>query len=396
MSTLTGGRTGAATDSIGSRHLVLFVVATAFYWMSMYLYMPILSVHIEKNLGASMGLVGTILGAYGLGQLLVRLPLGMWSDRLGRRKPFILAGIACSGIGALGMGLTSDPGWMVVWRGMTGVGAAAWVAFTVLFASYFPSDKATRALSIASFTSSTSMMLGSLAGGMIAERWGWYPPFFLAAALALIGFLAAAPMMEKAVPPRQGVNLAHMFRVCTVPLLLAVSSIAALSTWTIWVTVYGFTPVYAAQMGVSRGDLGVLATAAQATGAIATLGSAFLSERIGARSTLVAAIIIQAAGAVMVPFVQSMPLLVASQVLGGGGRALLYPLCMGLSIKAVAPHDRATAMGVFQAVYALGMFAGPQTTGFFGDAFGISSVFFIAGGIALLGIPIVLTKVQAK
>jgi MFS family permease len=379
-----------------SNHLLFFFAATVCYWLAQYLYMPILAVHSEKNLGASLGLVGAIVGAYGFAQVVLRFPVGVWSDRIGKRKPFIMIGIACAGLGALGMGLTSDPVWMVVWRGLTGVGAASWVCFTVLFASYFPPERVTRALAYVSFVSSASMMVASFVGGIVADQGGWYLPFYLSALLALFGCVAVFPIEEKPSPPKQAVSLGQILSICTVPLLVAVSVITALSTWTIWATVYGFTPLYAAQLGASRGDLGTLATAAQLANAIATIASAFVAERIGVRRTILLAAVTQACGAFMVPFIHSFPLLLVAQILGGGGRALLYPVCMSLSIRAVSPTDRATAMGVFQAVYALGMFAGPATAGYFGDAFGISSVFYIAGAVSVLTVPLILTRVPAK
>src|SRR5450756_652018 len=112
----------------------------ALYWSSMYVYVPTLSVYAE-NLGASLSLVGMIVAAYGFPQLIVRIPLGIWSDRIGLRKPFILAGVATSALAGLGLALSADPAWLVVWRGMSGVGGSAFVVFTVLFSSYFaPQD----------------------------------------------------------------------------------------------------------------------------------------------------------------------------------------------------------------------------------------------------------------
>ncbi len=81
-------------------------------------------------------------------------------------------------------------------------------------------------------------------------------------------------------------------------------------------------------------------------------------------------------------------------MLGGGGRGLCYPIMMALSIRSVPSADRATAMGVFQAVYALGMFAGPASTGFMGDAFGIASIFFVGGATCLIAMGIVAARVR--
>ncbi len=379
-----------AASRAGTAPVVVFVVVTAMYWASMYLYMPILSVHSEKNVGASMGMLGAILGSYGFAQLVLRIPLGVWSDRLGRRKPFVLAGCASTALAALIMGLSTDRWRMLLGRALSGVGAAAWVAFTVLFASYFAQERSARALGLVSFVNSASIMVSSLAGGIVADRLGWTAPFFAAAGFGLAGLIAGFALFEKPSPPRAGVTPRQLLRTCTVPALIVYSAISALSTWTIWTTANSFTPLYASQLGAGRGDLGLLATAAQGANAIATLGSPFLAERIGARTTIVLGILVQAAGAAMVPFSHSFEPLLLSQVLVGGGRAMLYPVTMALSVNAVGPADRATAMGVYQAVYAVGMFAGPASAGLIGDALGMASVFFVSTLVTLTAVPLML------
>ena len=58
---------------------------------------------------------------------------------------------------------------------------------------------------------------------------------------------------------------------------------------------------------------------------------------------------------------------------------------MGLAIKSVPENERASAMGVFQAIYAIGMFAGPATAGAIADAIGLSGLFVFVGCLALAG-----------
>ncbi len=373
----------------------LFSVATFFYWTSLYLYVPILSVHAE-GLGASIGLVGTVVGAYGLTQLLFRVPLGVWSDRIGVRKPFILAGLGAAGIGALGLALSTDPVWLVFWRAMTGVGAAAWVAFTVLFSSHFAPDKAARAMSQVTVISAVGQMVSTYAGGVIAQLWGWSAPFYVAVFLALMGVAVAALLDEKPMVAKRELTARELWHIGTVPLLLLVSIVAMLGSWTQWATANGFSLVYAAGLGASRADLGLLTTVVPVGFTLGSLTSAFLAERIGLRTTAAAGMAVQANGAFLVPLMHTLPMVAVTQVMSGTGRGLAYPLLMGLSIRSIKPADRATAMGGFQAVYALGMFAGPASTGMLGDLFGLTAVFAILGAVALAGSALVVVAMPSK
>lgn len=379
----------------GRATVPLLYVATALYWASMYVYVPILPVHAE-NLGASMGLVGTIVGAYGFSQLVFRIPLGVWSDQLGMRKPFILAGLATASLGALGLGFSSDPIWLVVWRGMSGVGAAAWVAFTVLFSSYFAPHKVTRAMSYLTCVSFGSQTVSTYAGGVIAQTWGWHAPFHVAMALGVLGTLVALPISEKRLPARRRMTLGQIYQTGTVPLLVTVSLVAMLGQWTHWATSGGFSLVYARRLGATRADLGTLTMVMSLSVTAATLLSAFLVERLGPKTVGMVGLSMQAVGAFGVPLMDTVPLVCLTQALNGAGRGLSYPAMMGLSIRAVPESERATAMGVFQAVYALGMFAGPASTGIIGDGFGLGAVFAVAGIAALLGVALVAARVPGR
>jgi predicted MFS family arabinose efflux permease len=57
---------------------------------------------------------------------------------------------------------------------------------------------------------------------------------------------------------------------------------------------------------------------------------------------------------------------------------------MVLSIRGLPPQQQATAMGVFQAVYAIGMLAGPLASGFLGSSLGLSTVFYLAASLVII------------
>jgi MFS family permease len=52
-------------------------------------------------------------------------------------------------------------------------------------------------------------------------------------------------------------------------------------------------------------------------------------------------------------------LLCVVQSVNGFSQGILFPLLLGMSIESIPHEKRATAMGAYQALYAIGMFAGP-------------------------------------
>ena len=377
------GRSLAKESTSFKRSAIFLGVATFFYWASLYVYVPILPVYAQR-LGASMTMVGVVLGAYGATQLILRIPLGLWSDSVGRRRPFVAAGFLGAALGAAGLALAPNAWLLSVGRGLTGVGAAAWVAIAVLFASYFAPQDVHRAIGILNFVLGLSQAFFSGVGGFIAEEWGWVAPFWVGGALGLLGLLCLVGVGEGPRLQSRPPTWALFWRVGTVPLLITASLLACVGTFTTFTTSFGFIPVYGAKINASKADLGVIITVFSLSYSVAALSAAWLAHRLGSRGIVVLGLMVLGITSMVVPLIGTVPLLTLSQLASGVGRGLQYPLLMGLSLQAVPPEERATAMGVFQAVYSLGMFAGPWLGGVLADAFGLESVFTFSGLVCLL------------
>ena len=79
--------------------------------------------------------------------------------------------------------------------------------------------------------------------------------------------------------------------------------------------------------------------------------------------------------------------LIATQAVNGFGQGLHMPLLLGLAIRDVEQTGRATAMGLYQALYAVGMFSGPFLAGWLNGSWGLDSGFLFgafAGFVAFV------------
>jgi len=364
------------------RSVRFFCLGIALFWAALYIYVPILSVY-ARSLGASLSLVGLIVASYGVIQLLLRIPLGVASDRLGRRRPFVLVGFLTVALSCLGLALAPTPELLILFRALAGLAACTWVTSSVLFASYFPPQQAVRATSLVNFFSSGGRVLATTGGGMLAQRFGWVSTFWAGAALALLGLAAMAQAREEVDPAALPLTWRDVVRIGRVPLLVVTSLLATLAQYSSFATTYGFIPVYADGLGASRAELGWLTAAVQIPYTLVALAAGHLSERIGERRAVVGASLIMALTTLTTPLISSLSLLALARVGYGIGQGVVYPTLMGLSIKAVPQAERASAMGIFQAVYALGMFGGPAISGLIADHLGLGAMFLVTGGVSL-------------
>jgi len=392
---LTPGRTLAIPRLSHRRPAVLFAAATLFYWGALYVYVPILPVY-SQSLGASLIVVGLVVAAYGFSQLCLRIPIGLVSDRWGRRKPFCVAGMLVASAGCVVLVLAPSPFWLVIGRGIVGISAATWVTITVMFSDWFPSDRVPGAMALLTFLSGLGQMVSTGIGGRLADAAGWKSPFLLGIVFGLIGagMLLLVPE-ERSV--RQSVpGWARMIAVGTSPRLLRVSLAGALLQFFFWATTYAFVPIYAHDLGASRTVLGLLVSGALVPYTVAAFAVSRGVGRWGALRCATVGLALCAASAIVVPGIHDLLLLGVSQAVGGLGRGLCMPVLLGLSIQSVAPAEKATAMGVFQAVYAIGMFLGPASAGVIAESLGLTDAFFVSGLMCIVGVGVLVLERQVR
>ena len=122
-----------------TKNLIYVSIGTCCFWLSLYLYVPILPIH-STELGANLKVTGFIIASYALGQLIFRIPIGILSDIFSRKLFTIISFTLCS-LGALILGLSENPNQLLLGRSITGIAAAGWVSLTVLFSTFFPAKK---------------------------------------------------------------------------------------------------------------------------------------------------------------------------------------------------------------------------------------------------------------
>ena len=120
---------------------------------------------------------------------------------------------------------------------------------------------------------------------------------------------------------------------------------------------------------------------------VATLGNLVATaivSRIGLRRLVYFSFVLMSIGLGGAALAPSLPALFVAQICIGLSQGVSYPVLMGMSIQHVADANRTTAMGLHQAVYAIGMFSGPWLSGILADAMGIQPMFGITALACLL------------
>jgi len=381
---------------------ILVLVSVFLFWFAHYVYIPTLPQYVQERT-VTLTQVGIVLSMYGLWQAVVRLPIGMLTDRIGRRKIFMIGGILLAGAGALTLAAASSFPLLTFGRSLVGLSMSAWVLQVVFFGTLFSGEKVIRAGAILTTASSLAKLTGTFSTGYLNQAGGYSLAFMVSAGAVLMSVLFLLPVREKPfdTPEKGHYRLRPIF---TSPRVITVSLLAGVNQFLNFGLVFGFFPLKAELMGAS--DL--MKSYLLSVNILCLIAGNLITTSIGKRENTVKLLSLSyfffALGIILTPVAGNIALLFPLQALLGFAHGISYPVLIGACIQDIPENGRATAMGFHQSVYAVGMFLGPWIAGIFADRFGIDATFFILGGGAALFCIVVLSflrgvsdsKVQLK
>jgi len=153
--------------------------------------------------------------------------------------------------------------------------------------------------------------------------------------------------------------------------------------YAVWAVTFGFLPILARELGTTDVLQSMLVSLHIGITILGNLVATAIVRRMGAGRLIYFSFILLPAGIAGVTLASSLPLLFISQFGIGLATGVAYPVLMGMSIQHVAEAERTTAMGLHQAVYALGMFGGPWVSGWLADMIGIRPMFWVTALLCL-------------
>ena len=387
---------------IDKKHIIF--AATFFMWFSIYTYQSNFTPYLE-SLEFSPAMIGLIIGSYGFTQMLLRIPVGILSDKLGTRKLFIIIGITFTFLSALFLFLSKNVLVVLFARASAGIAASTWGSFMVLFSSYHDKDKAVKAVGTIDFFNNTGQLGGIICGSLLVSFTVFKDKaaFVLAMAVGIMAFILAffiyedREKLKRSSAPNANITPAPDSRQAANPIskkskikeilsnktLIIVSVIGAVSQLITFSTIFGFTPAYAKETfganALQNGTLMVFSYLPTAFGAL-FLGR-FLAGKIKEYKLVFIGMLLLGLTTILIPFIKIYALLIITQIIAGFGKGISFPLLMGLSIKKISENARGTAMGIFQAFYSFGMFFGPFISGIIKERFELGAAFILIGTV---------------
>lgn len=142
--------------------------------------------HLSREFGASPTLIGLLFASFGVTLFAVSVPMGSFSDRVGRRLPLVgglLALAASSVLFAFAPGMS----WLFAARLVQGAAdGVTWVVGFALIADLYAAEERGRVMGLVMSGSTFGFMTGPTLGGWLYETGGIRLPYLFVAAMSVV------------------------------------------------------------------------------------------------------------------------------------------------------------------------------------------------------------------
>ena len=353
-----------------------------FFWASEYCHAPYFTPYLQ-TMGFAPEIIGILTGAYGFTQMLVRIPLGIVTDAAGCYKKTILMGTVFTTASSFWLMFATDFVSVFICRVLAGVAASSWLAFTILYAAYYQADESVRGVTNANALNSAGKLLAFILGLTTASLWGYKIPLLCSFLTGTVAIVCAA-LLKPITIKREGFKLPHVVRALTHPAVLRSAFFAVLLQLFLQGTVFSFTSSVAKEMGASSFEIGLntlLFTIVQ----VAAAG--FIGNKVLKKLSVVQSVTggfgLMLVCCLLVAFAQNMWYLYISQIIAGICTLAINSVLMAMIVRYIPQENQSTAMGLFQALYGIGMTIGPVLTGAVSGTYGYTAAYLVIGGVML-------------
>ena len=357
--------------------------------LGLFLVLPVFALEAAGYPGGSdPALIGLAMGIYGLTQGVLQIPFGLASDRFGRKRVIIL-GLLVFAAGSFVAALAPNLVWLIAGRSLQGAGAVS-AAVTALLADQTRDEVRTKAMAMVGASIGLMFALSLVVAPVLAARIGLGGLFWVTGALALgcIAVIAwwtpAEPLQHKNIPQgklSEVLSHAGLLRLNVGVFVLHTVQLA------MWIAI----PALLVQAGLEKSRHWYVYLPTVLASFVVMAATLFPLERRGyLRAVFLASVAI-------IAFVQFGLLLAAAEPTLGVLAALLFVFFCGFNVleasqpsmvsRIAPPHARGAALGVYNTLQSLGLFAGGAVGGWLAKNVGAQGVFAMCAACLLYTSP---------
>ena len=348
------------------------LVIIALFWFAQYIYVPNTAPYLLAQ-KVTADFVGIIVGVYGGVQMSLRFPMGILADWLGKHKLIIIAGCAFSGGASVVRILESTGNGFLIANIMSGVASSLWVSFMLLGTKYITPDRMQTQIGYIFAANNFGIMLAFIASAVCFEGFGMD---FLCLCSALSGALAlllalslkeddpAYAHLHEPPESKHRPIVTDLVKVALRKRIWFFAFLAAIQQGVTMTTIMSFSNETALRIGGSSYEMGVMTIVFILFNVISSYYSGKPPfTRISQGFLVSSALFMLAAYCFLSVMVTHIYLLIIIQIFLGWSFGFVFSIATSEAIVGVEHYRRSSAIGLFQALFAVGMTTIPIIAG---------------------------------
>ena len=346
--------------------------------LGLFMVLPVLALATADYPDFTPLMLGMTLGAYGLTQAILQIPLGLLSDRIGRH-PVIIGGLLMFIAGSVVAALADTMAGLVFGRALQGTGAIA-STLMALVADLTVEQNRSKAMAAIGGSIGFSFMLAMMLGPVLTANFGLSGVFWATALLGVIGVFVAFFLIPKAASMRRNresmADTRQMKGLLREPNLMRLNFGIFALHFALMAAFVAIPTMLSNELGINESNLPWVYLGLLGGGFFVMLPLMILAEKFGYQKLI---------------FIVSVAIMaLATAVLSGQRGPSLTPLMLliffaGFNLlEATLPSwlskmcpvgNRGTAMGIYSTSQFFGAFAGGLAGGWSLHEFGVDGLF---------------------
>ena len=379
----------------------MFSIASlyGFRMLGLFMVLPVMSIYFDQYQQSSAFLLGIALGIYGLTQAILQIPLGLLSDKIGRR-PVILGGLLVFILGSVVAATAESAIGVIAGRALQGMGAIA-STLMALVTDLTAEQNRTKAMASIGGSIGISFAIAMVLGPIVATNFGMAGIFWLTALMGLIGVLIVSKAIPKAFSMRQ--NRETQTDVKQLSCLLRNPSLIRLNLGifflhlTLMAAFVVIPSLLVRQLAINPDQLWWIYLSLLGGGFLVMLPAMIFAEKRNAQKKIfVLAVALMSLAMLVLGNTEEAVLTVTMLFVFFTSFNLLEALLPSWLSKVCPVGNRGTAMGIYSSCQFLGAFAGGTLGGFALANLGVNGLFWLLGLMLLFWCFVAFTMASPK
>ncbi|MFW6003932.1 MAG: MFS transporter [Halanaeroarchaeum sp.] len=356
--------------------------------------LPLLGVPVTESL-----LIGLALSLFGFLNSFSQPLTGRLSDRLSKRKAFILVGLLLLGVASGAFIFVTSYWAVVVLRALQGIGAALTIPSTVALVNELATSASERGGNFGVFNTFRliGFGFGPIIAGVVIEWWGYHAAFAVAVAGAFLSFLLVAALVSDTEETKAdaGENLSIAIRGVGDRVLDPVFALG-LGTNVMGIAIAMFATLEGqinARLSQPTYLFGLQFGAVTIANVVGQIPIGRASDVYGRRPFILLGFLMLIPSTAAQGYVVSTAGMVAVRFLQGVAVALVFAPSLALAGDLAKRGASGTTLSILTMSFGLGTAIGPLTSGFL-VAYGFAVPFVVGGVLSVAAFAIVYTQVD--